>query len=184
MLFSHILSVMMLLSWGLLLAATQCPRKCGCRIADNIHYVNCYDRDLDEVSTLRYKSKIFLSMQNTAILSNDSFVVCAGGSNRITLMFIFLVISSWEMKMPGETFGQASSIFCFNRVYFLFMFLYNQVPKTYGINDRYEIMNISQNRLHELPSFPFEKFPGLTTLNLSSNFLFEVRYCIFQINFE
>jgi hypothetical protein len=50
MLFRHILSVMMLLSWGLL-AAAQCPRKCVCRIADNIHYVNCYDRDLDEVST-------------------------------------------------------------------------------------------------------------------------------------
>jgi len=72
--------------------------------------------------------------------------------------------------------------FCFNSLFFVYVF-YNQVPKTYGINDRYEIMNISQNRLHELTSFPFEKFPGLTTLNLSSNFLFEVRYIAYSNKF-
>jgi hypothetical protein len=41
--------VLMLLSWKLL-AVAQCPEKCVCRIDRNKHYIDCFDRKLNQVS--------------------------------------------------------------------------------------------------------------------------------------
>jgi len=71
-----------------------------------------------------------------------------------------------------------SSIF-FLYVYGVFVrieFLQLKVPQSHGRSDHYEVMNLGHNMLHTLPSYSLEKFPGLTTLNLSFNYISEVKF--------
>jgi len=53
-----------------------------------------------------------------------------------------------------------------------------QQPPNFG-SDTYEDMNFSRNKLKKLPSYAFENFPGLISLNLSYNFIVEVNILIY-----
>ncbi|XP_059480774.1 chondroadherin-like protein isoform X2 [Neocloeon triangulifer] len=54
-----------------------------------------------------------------------------------------------------------------------------EVPPNFG-SDMYETMNFGRNKLKKLPSYAFEKFPGLTHLNLSYNFIVELEESSFK----